>query len=388
MGKRFSMPTAPMTEEAKQAELAEIERLGIKKKPTKAGATAQELLKAELQKAGEERDQAMKEVAKLRVELETGQGGSERSSRLEDAEKRLREATSKLDTQSQATAERILSGMMPVGINPDQIIDEVNSDRLDGWLEDPEFVVLRENIRLRGQTQPIRVRPVDAGWQPNSSSPDAIDTENKFVVQSGRRRLAVCKELGIPVLAVIATDAASALSGEGVALSTRAADLEERFAENTMRKDLSTLEELFSIGEIANQLREEGIELSQRALAERLGVTQPKVSHAHRCLANREKILADLGRDATWDQVREWCANQQKETGAAKGRVPEKTQVADKRTPISFNLPGAGPVVVAHKGKKMTVAVKGVHVPPHREAEFLERLQGLLVDYIGNPESE
>lgn len=381
MGKRFSMPAAPMSEEAKLAELAEIERLGIKKKATKVGATAQEILKAEL-----ERSKA--EVAKLRAELDAGQGDSEQSSRLKDAEKRLSDATSRIEVHTQTTVKRIISGMMSVGINPDQIIDEVNSDRLDGWLEDPEFVALRENIRLRGQTQPIRVRPVDARWQPSPSSPEAIGTDDKFVVQSGRRRLAVCKELGIPVLAVIVTDAASALGGEGVALSTRAADLEERFAENTMRQDLSMLEELFSIGEIANQLREEGIELSQRALAERLGVTQPKVSHAHRCLANRERILAELGRDATWDQVREWCANQQKEAGIAKGRVPEKAQVAAKRTPIRFNLPGAGLVVVAHKGKKMTVAAKGVHVPPHREAEFQERLQGLLVDYIGNPEVE
>ncbi len=156
----------------------------------------------------------------------------------------------------------VLSGTVTIELLPAQVEDPTGSDRQAGWEDDPEFQALMDNIARRGQTQAIRVRPVDPAWEPDRDHP--LDSADRFIIQSGRRRLAACRMLDRKVVAVIAT-----VEGEAAL-----ADLEERFHENTMRKNLSGFEELLSIGLIADALGD----LSQQEIAQRLSVSQNDVS--------------------------------------------------------------------------------------------------------------
>jgi ParB family chromosome partitioning protein len=168
-------------------------------------------------------------------------------------------------------------GVVSVEIPTSQIDDDIGSDRAGDWRDDPEFESLVEDIRRRGQRTPVRVRPVDHGWRPDPINPHAVG-EARFLLQSGRRRLAACKLLDRPVLALIATP-------EGDA---EIDDLEERFLENTVRKSLTAFEELMSIGVFANRLSD----LSQKEVAERLRVSAPDVSLGVACVELRDAIVA------------------------------------------------------------------------------------------------
>lgn len=145
------------------------------------------------------------------------------------------------------------------------------------------FQQLVANIKRRGQTQPIRVRPSGDEWTPNDDNP--LKTKDSFEIQSGRRRLEACRVLGQPVRAIIATKEADALQ----------ADLEERFHENTMRRALNGFEELLSIGALATGLQN----LTQVEIAERLGVPQGDVSLGLACLEHRDAIIAEVDVAAT-----------------------------------------------------------------------------------------
>ncbi len=172
----------------------------------------------------------------------------------------------------------VLNGTVAIELLPAQVEDSTGSDRQVGWEDDPEFQALMDNISRRGQTQAIRVRPVDPSWEPNHDHP--LDTADKFIIQSGRRRLAACQILNRKVVAVIAT-----VEGEAAL-----ADLEERFHENTMRKNLSGFEELLSIGLIADALGD----LSQQEIAQRLSVSQNDVSLGRSCVELHDRIVAEV----------------------------------------------------------------------------------------------
>lgn len=177
----------------------------------------------------------------------------------------------------------ILSGTVALELDPAQIKDAVGSDRVAGWQKDEDFQQLVANIKRRGQTQPIRVRPSGDEWVPNDDNP--LKTKDSFEIQSGRRRLEACRVLGQPVRAIIATKEADALQ----------ADLEERFHENTMRRALNGFEELLSIGALATGLQH----LTQVEIAERLGVPQGDVSLGLACLEHRDAIIAEVDVAAT-----------------------------------------------------------------------------------------
>ncbi|MEL7132505.1 MAG: ParB N-terminal domain-containing protein [Pseudomonadota bacterium] len=179
--------------------------------------------------------------------------------------------------------EAVMAGTMALELTPEQVVDAVGSDRLTEWDADGDFEKLVANIDRRGQTQPIRVRPEDAHWTPDEDAP--LETDARFVIQSGRRRLEACRRLGRKVLAVVAT-------AEG---DQALADLEERFAENTMRRNLNGFEELLSIGLLAESMAD----LTQAEIAARLGVSQGDVSLGQACVGLREAIMAQVDIETT-----------------------------------------------------------------------------------------
>jgi ParB family chromosome partitioning protein len=184
----------------------------------------------------------------------------------------------RLDDTRASIRDGILNGTVAIELSAAQIDDPSGSDRQTGWENDPEFQALIENIARRGQTQAIRVRPVDPAWQPARDHP--MDSADRFIIQSGRRRLAACRALDRKVIAVIAT-----VEGEAAL-----ADLEERFHENTMRKNLTGFEELLSVGLIADALAD----LSQQEISLRLAVSQNDVSLGRACVELHDVIVAQV----------------------------------------------------------------------------------------------
>lgn len=169
----------------------------------------------------------------------------------------------------------ILSGTVAISLSPDQIKDGVGSDRFTDWETDEDFTQLVANIKRRGQKQPIRIRPEKADWTPDLNTP--LETKDSFIIQSGRRRLAACRMLDIPVLAIVAMPEADQLQ----------ADLEERFHENTMRRDLNGFEELISIGALSRFMTDK----TQQEIADHLGVSQGDISLGVSCLEYQKSIL-------------------------------------------------------------------------------------------------
>ncbi|WP_299154519.1 ParB/RepB/Spo0J family partition protein [uncultured Tateyamaria sp.] len=184
----------------------------------------------------------------------------------------------RIESTRGSLVEAVLAGTMALDLDPDQIVDDLGSDRMTNWVADEDFDKLVANIARRGQTQPIRVRPAEAGWVPNEDTP--LETDARFVIQSGRRRLEACRKLGRTVRAVVSTEVGD----------QALADLEERFHENTMRRDLNGFEELISIGLLAESMTE----MTQTEIAERIGVSQADVSLGQGCLAFRDEILRQV----------------------------------------------------------------------------------------------
>ncbi|MCX7568140.1 ParB N-terminal domain-containing protein [Sulfitobacter sp. F26169L] len=259
----------------------------------------------------------------------------------------------RLEDTRTTISDGILNGTVAIELHAGQVDDPAGSDRQDGWQDEPEFQALVDNIARRGQTQAIRVRPVDPAWQPDRDHP--LETTDRFIIQSGRRRLAACEMLDRKVVAVIAT-----VEGEAAL-----ADLEERFHENTMRKNLSGFEELLSIGLIADALGD----LSQQEIAQRLSVSQNDVSLGRACLELHDRIVAEVDIANTPKRAfREIIPR-------LRGGAAEKT---DRPAPAKVAKAVQGNVRVSVKGVSsgaLSVTLKGAAV----DAQWLARAVADLV---------
>ncbi|MBO9428424.1 ParB/RepB/Spo0J family partition protein [Sulfitobacter sp. R18_1] len=182
-------------------------------------------------------------------------------------------AVAKIDIRK-TLSDSIRDGLMPVDIPTEQIdAIAVDSDRQSGWEKDDDFALLMNNIKERGQIQPIVVRPAETDWKPSENTPMTMREGDRFILLSGRRRFMVCSQLGIPVRAII-RDRKDEL------------DIEERFFENTIRRGLTQLEYHISVAQIS-----EARELSQSELSRKLGVPQPTISKSLKVLRNLHALL-------------------------------------------------------------------------------------------------
>jgi len=168
-----------------------------------------------------------------------------------------------LDAARADMGARLTDGTLLLRLDPAQIIDQVGSDRVLEHGQDDQFAALRDDILQRGQTTAVRVRPARPDWQPDAAG--RARPEDQFILQSGRRRVAVCLLLKIDILAAVTAVTPGAETIE---------DLIERFSENTVRADLTGFERYLSIGQIAVQMNG----LTNGAIAEKLHVARPDVS--------------------------------------------------------------------------------------------------------------
>jgi ParB/RepB/Spo0J family partition protein len=193
-----------------------------------------------------------------------------------------------LDEMRAMTVQGVIDGTLPLRVPAASIEDPVGTDRLidEDSSEDTEsFLALVDNIRHRGLRVPLRVRPRDPAWRPNPTHPHVVDGVT-FILQSGRRRLAACRELGVDplvFLSFVPEDAA------------RLDDLKERFFENAVRRQLSAFEKALSIGMIA----EATAGTTQDQIAEIIGVPPTAVSRGLAVLRHREALQARLPSFAT-----------------------------------------------------------------------------------------
>lgn len=221
----------------------------------------------------------------------------------------------RLEETQRTLADGVMTGTVVLELDPDQIDDEVGSDRLSAWKDDEGFNALVADIARRGQRQAIRVRPRDSGWRPDPVDP--LRTDAEFVIQSGRRRLEACRGLKRPVRAVVST-----VEGDA-ALE----DLEERFKENTMRADLNGFEELLSIGLIAQGHPD----LSQAEISEKLGVPPGDISLGLSCLGLHGVIVLTVDIANTPKRAyRQIVPALRAGKNPAKGQTPSKTPRDDR----------------------------------------------------------
>ncbi|SFF14586.1 chromosome partitioning protein, ParB family [Sulfitobacter brevis] len=204
----------------------------------------------------------------------------------------------------------VLEGRVALELDPHQLIDEVDTDRLDALGGAKDFDSLVQNIKERGQRQPIRVRPADANWKPNAENPTL--TTDTFVVQSGRRRLAACRMLGIKVLALVSTNSTT----ENLTVE----DLVERFTENTVRANLTPWEQMLSIGEIASSFP---AKTTQAYIAEQIGVNRSAVNQGSKCYKNKadlEALSKDIA-EASVEEIRRLISLLEKDAEKTPARI-------------------------------------------------------------------
>lgn len=138
-------------------------------------------------------------------------------------------------------------------LDPLTIGDSAWANRHDAAFHSAAFEGLKRDIQAcGGNVQPIRVRPAHRG--------DGVDYEVVF----GHRRLRACRELGLPVLAMIDNDVQDDLTL--FALMDR---------ENRERADLSAFEQ----GQAYKRALDAGLFPSRRRLAEALEVSHTWVSN-------------------------------------------------------------------------------------------------------------
>ena len=254
----------------------------------------------------------------------------------------------KIDAMRALTVQGILDGTLPIRVPADRIEDRIGSDRVisdDAAEYDTDsFRSLVENIRRRGLRVPLRVRPADPDWRPRPEKPNDIG-DQVFVLQSGRRRLAACRELGIDPLVFLS------FVKEG---AERVEDLQERFFENTVRRDLTSFEKLWSIGLIAAELPE----ATQEQIAEIIGVAQSAVSRGTAVLKYREELerlvdpaTATVGEiDAALASLRE--QNRSESPAAVRQRRSRERRMKAAAAPLPFRKREFGGTVLSLRANR------------------------------------
>jgi ParB family transcriptional regulator, chromosome partitioning protein len=236
------------------------------------------------------------------------------------------------------------------------------------------YAQLKDEIRhAGGNVQPIKVRPL----------PGATDTDTpRYEVVFGHRRLQACRELGLPVLAMV-----DALDDQALFI--------EMDRENRTRKDLSAWEQ----GRMYQRALDEGLFSSNRKLAEAVGVDVGNLGRALMLARLPQEVVeafaSPLDLQFRWAKALNDAAGadtaglvaRARELAARKGQLPAKVvfeQLVQPPTPaggLYRTTPPVAPVSIQRQGRPVAQvrmgeqgAVNVVFEPGALSAEQLSAL--------------
>jgi ParB family transcriptional regulator, chromosome partitioning protein len=224
--------------------------------------------------------------------------------------------------------------------DPDQPRTEFDADSLQR---------LADSLKQRGQLQPIRVRWHD-DWQ-------------QYVVVIGERRWRAAKLAGLESIACVVVPGTA----------TPEEILEDQLVENCVREDLKPVEQARAYQSLMHRLG-----LSQRALAEKLSISQGQVMQALKLLELPDvvqqsieagKIAPSIGYEIAKVSDREQqieLARRVERGEAGRDQVRERTVKAPRPTRWTCKL---------DDGARVTVEIPGQEVDA---AAALERLQAAI----------
>lgn len=268
-----------------------------------------------------------------------------------------------LDVSSVRQGQMLQEGLLLVKLDPRQIRDAVGSDRSDRLGPEDKFDELKEDIRKRGQRTPIRVRPDASDWQPDKMG--QVAEADRFILQSGRRRLQACVELNEPIVAIV-----TAVTQD---TDAKLDDLVERFSENAIRADLTGFENYLSIGEIAEHLDD----MNQSEVSEILSVAREEVSVGQAVFRYQDDLIGMIGeevRSLSKRQVRPLIARVKRWIVDGRpdlNQVPiKKDRITAERRPGSVVL-SSGLSATATQSGSIRIEVEGGRKPSAKELEWI-----------------
>ncbi|MBN7458303.1 ParB/RepB/Spo0J family partition protein [Mycobacteroides abscessus] len=211
-------------------------------------------------------------VRKTRSRLERYRGGEDSAAYVEQARETSPEGiTAGLASIAAADGQQVIqaptSAVVPHPFNPPA--------RSEPQPDDSEWIELVNSVRAKGVQVPVLLVTRGAFLQARPALADSIPKDAQYVIIYGHRRRAAAVAAGRETIPAVVDD--EALIDEG--------DLDAMTIENLHRKGLTDLEQ----AEIFARYSEMG--LSQRAIADRLGVNQSTVSRRLSLLLMAPEVL-------------------------------------------------------------------------------------------------
>lgn len=281
----------------------------------------------------------------------------------------IAQTSAELARSRQKTADDILNGRHEIQLSPDQITDEIGSDRREDWKDQEAFQSLFESIKENGQDTPIQVWPKDPNW-----TPDKLDPENAedvpFILIIGRRRREIAKQLGRPIRAILASP-----EKRGT-LEDQFEMLFMRFRENAERENLGPFEHLLSIGEMYESLKNTASDakLTAVAFAKRINEHESVVSRGRAVFKAKDEILNLFKNayDLSYPELQKAIASltEGDNASAKKPTKPKKILVTRKI--------GNRKLQVSSQGGKLSVSAAGLKL----DKQSLEGLGDVIAAYL------
>lgn len=231
---------------------------------------------------------------------------------------------------------------------------------------DPKWDELLNGVRANGVRLPVLVVPRDAFAAVRPAAAEGIPADVRYVLVYGHRRRAAALEAGRETVPAVVDDAIMADDG----------DIDAMASENLGRKDLSDLAE----GGLYARYSEMG--LSQRQIAERLGVDQATVSRklALNLLAPEVRDAVDEGKlppteaaalagKLPYGPLRRWQKSKDIEQDTERRRAE---QIAAQRLVLQHNWSAsrAAERVIAERDARAEADALGIHLVDDPRAEL------------------
>jgi ParB family chromosome partitioning protein len=281
----------------------------------------------------------------------------------------LSEAQTELNARRATIADDIMHGRHELQLSPDQISDEIGSDRRVDWKDQDAFGSLQESIEKNGQDTPIQVWPTDPSWRPDPLNPESV-TNVSFLLITGRRRHAIATRLGRPVRAILADPDTRGAADDKFEM------LFMRFRENEERENLGAFERLLSIGEMFEryEFAGGGKKVTAVSFADRIGVHESLISRGKAVYKAREEILHTCKNvyDMSYRDLEQALTNltQAQQTPNKKPTQPQKLVVT--------RALGSRRLSVASQNGKLSVSAAGMNL----DKPALEGLSDVIAAYL------